>query len=203
LNASNIMYTATPSWIWTAMEANHLGTHKKIHNFAVGGDTIAGQTTLLNASAYKIDGLVKWAFLQAGINDIGGGMSAADFRTAYQAQVDAVRAGNSGIKIVCGTITPAWGYWNTTYGGAGADAREAVRLAVNTSIMNGASPITDCDSRVDGYLAGLTHADTKSLIAVCDTGTGVNPADGIHYNDQCKKEIVAAAVRTAVTAYGF
>jgi hypothetical protein len=201
LTRSNPRYVSVPSFFYNANEAR--SRNKKIAILALGGDTCEGQLGVLQASSYHDNNAVRWFTDQCGINNIGAGDSAATLITKIQANVDYIKLHNPSAKIIRGCISPAWGYWNTTYGGAAADARETIRQAVNTAIQGGGgTPITGVDAVVCGYNATLTAGDGKSLKTQYDVGTGVGGPDGIHYSDEARATVVAPAYRTAIDGLG-
>jgi hypothetical protein len=197
---SNVTYTQTPSHIWTASEIR-AGTHPEIYDQALGGDTCTGQTTLIASNPYNGSSAIKAYITQCGVNEISAGTSAATIISDYQANVTAAKAAFPSAKIICGAITPAYQYWVANFGSTTANTNETTRQTVNTAIMGGAGSITGCDVRENGYLAGLTDGDGKSLLAACDVGTGISAADGLHYTG-CRATVVAPVYRADLIALG-
>jgi lysophospholipase L1-like esterase len=96
-------------------------------NQGIGGNGLYGGigTSALNRYDHDVIGQpgVRWAIIFEGVNDIGGGTSAASIISAYQTFI--TKAHNAGLLIYGATITPfkGNGYYTT--------AHEAVRDAVN------------------------------------------------------------------------
>jgi hypothetical protein len=202
LMRSNPRYPSIPGFIYTANEIRAGKPTTAV--LALGGDTCEGQQTAFSSSSYHDNANVRVIIDQCGINNIGAGDSSATLITKIQSNITYYKAHNATAKIVRGCITPAWAYWNTSGGSAYADAKDAIRVAVNTAIQDGT--ITGIDTVVCGYNTDLTDTDGKSLKAkYCyNTLSGLTGGcDGIHYTDIGRANVLAPAYRTALNALGF
>lgn len=197
---SNERYVSMVPYIWTPLEVA-AGTHGPIEILALGGDSCQGQLTLLQASTYHDNPNVGWFSMQCGVNNISGGESSSTIITAIQDWVTYVKTHNPTAKVLVGCIPPAWAYWNVHFGASAANARETIRQAVNTAIQGGG--ITGIDASVCGYLAALTDVDGKSLVGKYNLGTGVDPADGLHYSDEARATVLAPQYRSTLISLGF
>ena len=113
---------------WTDIFSQQLLNDPRTQNVGVLNMGIGGTNlTTSGISRYKQDLLsqsgLRWIIIFYGVNDIGGGVSAADIINAYKKIIDDAHAIN--VKVYGATITPFKGHSYFT------EAREAIRNEVN------------------------------------------------------------------------
>jgi len=152
-----------------ARRLNSAGNTKvAILNQGIGGNTItSGGLGPTASSRFSRDVLgqssVRWVIVFEGVNDIGGGVSAASITSAYDSMIAQARA--KGLRIYGGTITP---FGTNSYYTA---AHESVRQSVNTYIRSG-----KFDGFIDFDAAVRDGSSPPKLQAAYDSG------DGLHLN---------------------
>lgn len=161
---------------------------------AVGGDTLAGQTSKWLGSWWRTQASVKAVTIQVGINDILAGTSSATIITKIQALVDLVKRDRPDVKVAVAELTPIKTALDTYYSGTAA-AKLTVWEDVNEAILgSGGSPITGVDYRIRDHVDEL------------DDGTGALKMgydyDYLHPNSSGRK-VESLAYRTAVSGLGF
>jgi lysophospholipase L1-like esterase len=155
------------------LQANAATTNVATMNQGIGATNLVGSGTGAEGRfARDVLGQsgVKYAIVFDGVNDIGGGATAASMESAYKQLIDAAHA--KGVLVYGATILPFNG--NSYY----SVAHESVRQQVNTYIKSGA---------FDGYIdfdAALTDGkDPPGLQTAYAAWTAGNPAgstDGLH-----------------------
>ncbi|WJN61356.1 hypothetical protein OH686_21645 [Pseudomonas sp. SO81] len=166
-----------------------------IASLAIGGATIAQQTTNWNAFTGKAD--LRWVMIEVGLNDIDPAVATATSIAALQSLVNAVSASKpTGCKVFIATMTPAYARMITRYGaGAPALASLAKWNAMNDAIMGvGGSPITGVDGRVSAHTIAMDDG-VGNLAAAYDGG------DGIHPNN-AGRQVIADAWKTLLASEG-
>lgn len=123
--------TTLPDMFSKHLLANNATAHIGVLNMGIGATLV----TTSGMSRFKQDVLdqssVKWLVLFYGVNDIGGGRSAADIIAAYQSMIEQAHANN--IKVFGGTITPfkGHGYYTEEHEAVRTKVNEWIRLAGN------------------------------------------------------------------------
>lgn len=164
-------------------------------SLAIGGATIAQQTTNWNAFTGKAD--LRWVMIEVGLNDIDPAVATATSIAALQSLVNAVNASKpAGCKVFIATMTPAYARMITRYGaGAPALASLAKWNDMNTAIMNGGgTPITGVDGRINAHTIAMDDG-AGNLAAAYDGG------DGIHPNN-AGRQIIAIAWNSLLRSEG-
>jgi len=153
--------------------ANVSTTNVAVVNMGIGGNGIFGGLGPSANARFDRDVLnqsgVRWAIIFEGVNDIGGGTSAASLISAYQQYIAKAHARN--LLVYGATITP--------FGGNGyyTAAHEAERQAANTWIRTNAL----YDAVIDFDAAVRNPVTLTNLQSAYDSGDGLhlNPA-GYH-----------------------
>jgi len=114
------------------MAADSTTANVALVNQGIGGTSLYGTTGTAAQARFARDVLaqsgVRYVIVFDGVNDIGGGQSYANIKSAYDDLIK--RAHNAGLLIYGATITPFQGY--TMY-----QAQEPLRQQVNTYIRSG------------------------------------------------------------------
>jgi lysophospholipase L1-like esterase len=154
------------------LQGNAATANVAMMNMGIGGTVVIGTTGTSAQARFARDVLgqagVKYVIVFDGVNDIGGGASAASITQAYGGLISQAHA--KGLLIYGATITPFGTY--TAYYTA---AHEMVRQAVNTYIKSAGN--------FDGYLdfdAAVTdNGNPPALQTQYDTWA---QTDGLHLN---------------------
>jgi lysophospholipase L1-like esterase len=113
---------------------------------------------------------VKYAIIFDGVNDIGGGATAASMESAYKQLIDAAHA--KGVLVFGATILPFNG--NSYY----SAAHESVRQQVNTYIKSGAfDGVVDFDAALTD---GKNPPGLQTAYASWTAGNPAGSTDGLH-----------------------
>jgi lysophospholipase L1-like esterase len=155
------------------LQGNPTTTNVAMLNMGIGGTVVIGTTGTSAQARFARDVLgqagVRYVILFDGVNDIGGGATAAAITQEYASMIS--MAHHAGMLIYGATITPFG--TNTDY----STATEAVRQQVNTYIKSGAF-----DAFFD-FEAAVTDGKTPpSLQTQYDTLPPSIGTDGLHLN---------------------
>src|SRR5205823_2296756 len=169
LRSTNDTNRRWPDVLARRIVAANAGNERGVANVGISGNRVWTGGTNTNPSAMaRIDRdvLVKTGATHViqllGINDISGGATAPQVITALEQMV--YRAHSIGLKIIGGTMTP---FANAP------DAREAVRVAVNTWIRT----TPEYDGYVDFDVAVRDPANPRRMLAAYDSGDTLHPND--------------------------
>ncbi len=189
MSSFSVTHIAVCSWIYTQAQAV---SRTGIISYAIIGNTINQQKTVLDTNYPTPDARVQWAWLQMGVNDLNTGDTVAQATADYQAFVDDAITKFPSATLFLAPITPC----------APTGCTWANVLLLNANIAGtGGTPVT-C---VGGTCVRVPTWDTAALLGD-GSGTGVmNPAynsgDDLHENDLGGK-VIGLQQRAQLVANG-
>jgi hypothetical protein len=195
---SNPRYVATTSYIWSPLEA--MAGAPLLATLALGGNTIADQKTVWDASPYKGDPNVAAVIISAGVNDINQNHTLAQMVIDANALIADIAAANPTAKIIICPIAPEFTYMTAHPVGGGAAAMETIRIGYNSDLYNGT--IVGMNDVAEDHITPLTAADGMTLEASVDVGTNLAAADGLHYTTDGRRYQHGPSLRRALARQG-